>query len=236
MISRSVRHFRGQEDPLAFLTATVPAQYRKGAVIYSALKQAGHLHLILRGQVKVSRQAAGRSVVIDVYGPEDFFGECALLGLERLPEEAVALEKTEVMQWSKPEIEQLLLARPQLAVGLMQTLAKRSMDFGTRLQNFLGVQTAERVLRTLIGFSERSGTAGEAGSVHLTPVTHRLLADYTGTSREIVTQHMNEFRRQGLLSYSRRGIVLTPRAFQVAERGSYRGRRQNDTVLDGTAA
>jgi CRP-like cAMP-binding protein len=40
------------------------------------------------------------------------------------------------------------------------------------------------------------------------PFTHVLLSQYVGTSREIVTHYMNQFRKQGYVSYSRRGILL----------------------------
>jgi CRP/FNR family transcriptional regulator, cyclic AMP receptor protein len=50
------------------------------------------------------------------------------------------------------------------------------------------------------------------GSIHLMPLSHELLAQYVGTSREIVTQHMNQFRRQDYLRYSRKGIVVYPAA------------------------
>jgi CRP-like cAMP-binding protein len=42
------------------------------------------------------------------------------------------------------------------------------------------------------------------------PITHELLAKYVGTSREIVTQHMSQLRRKGLLDYSRAGIEFDP--------------------------
>ena len=236
MTPRSVRNLRGQEDPLALLTATVPVKYESGAILYSEFKRAGHLHLIIRGTVKVSRRVADRSIVVDVYGPEEFFGECALLNLERLPEEAVALESTEVMRWTKREIEQLVLDRPLLGVALMQTLARRTIDLGARLQDCLGEKSAGRLLRSLIRFSERSGAAMDALWVHLMPITHQQLAEYTGTSRETVAHYMKEFRRHGLLHYSHQGIVLTQRAFQVAERGAYFAAGLNNIALDGKAA
>jgi len=236
MTPRSVRNLREQEDPLALLTATVPVKYECGAILYSEFKRAGHLHLIIRGTVKVSRRAADRSIVVDVYGPEEFFGECALLNLERPPEEAVALESTEVMRWTKREIEQLVLDRPLLGVALMQTLARRTIDLGARLQDCLGEKSAGRLLRSLIRFSERSGAAMDALWVHLMPITHQQLAEYTGTSRETVAHYMKEFRRQGLLHYSHQGIVLTQRAFQVAERGAYFAAGLNNVALDGKAA
>jgi CRP-like cAMP-binding protein len=60
----------------------------------------------------------------------------------------------------------------------------------------------------LIRFSERLGHRAEDGSVQMMPFTHELLSQYVGTSREIVTHYMNQFRRQGYLRYSRKGILL----------------------------
>jgi len=39
-------------------------------------------------------------------------------------------------------------------------------------------------------------------------LTHELLSQYVGTSREIITHYMNQFRRDGYLRYSRKGILL----------------------------
>jgi CRP-like cAMP-binding protein len=75
MTPTSVRTIPEQEDTLALLPATVPVRYKRNAVIYSEWEQAGHLYLIVRGRVKVTRGGGGRSVVIDVYGPNEFFGE-----------------------------------------------------------------------------------------------------------------------------------------------------------------
>jgi CRP-like cAMP-binding protein len=52
------------------------------------------------------------------------------------------------------------------------------------------------------------GERAEDGSVHVLPFTHQLLSQYVGTSREIVTHYMNQFRRDGYLRYSRKGMDL----------------------------
>jgi hypothetical protein len=46
------------------------------------------------------------------------------------------------------------------------------------------------------------------GTVSMPPFTHELLAQYVGTSREIVTHYMSQFRREGLLRYSRAAIAI----------------------------
>jgi CRP-like cAMP-binding protein len=42
--------------------------------------------------------------------------------------------------------------------------------------------------------------------VRIPPLTHQVISEYVGTSREIVTFQMNHLRQQGFLRYSRRGI------------------------------
>ena len=59
-----------------------------------------------------------------------------------------------------------------------------------------------------LGPDDDGAEGDEDGSVHMAPFTHELLSQYVGTSREIVTHYMNQFRRQGYLRYSRKGILL----------------------------
>ena len=106
------------------------------------------------------------------------------------------------------EIENIMVKRPRLAVALLQILVGRTINFAHRIESFSVDSIARRLARSLIRFSERLGAQEEDGSVRMVPFTHELLAQYIGTSREVVTHYMNEFRRQGFLRYSRRGIIL----------------------------
>jgi len=48
------------------------------------------------------------------------------------------------------------------------------------------------------------------------PFTHEMLSRYVGTSRDIVTQYMNRFRKMGYVSYSRQCIVLHREALKAS--------------------
>jgi hypothetical protein len=43
--------------------------------------------------------------------------------------------------------------------------------------------------------------------VQMMPMSHDLLGRYVGAPREVITQHMNELRKRGWVSYSRQGIL-----------------------------
>jgi len=203
------------EDPLAHLPCSTIVEYRKGQIIYSQDQPSTTLYLVIDGKVKVSRVADdGHQVVVDIYQADEFFGESAFLNLPQRCEQATALENTKLMTWTTAEIEDIATKRPRLAVALLQILVQRTVDFTQRIESFSLDNIARRLARSLIRFSERLGKDEQDGSVRMAPFTHELLSQYVGTSREIVTHYMNQFRRQGYLRYSRKGIILYRDAFR----------------------
>ena len=203
------------EDPLAHLPCSSIVEYKKGQIIYNQNQPSTSIFLIVEGKIKVSRLADdGHQVIVDIYQADELFGESALLNLPHRCEESTALENTRLMAWTTAEIEDIIMKRPRLSMALLQILVQRTIDFTHRIESFSVDNVARRLARSLIRFSERLGTVEEDGSVRMTPFTHELLSQYVGTSREIVTQYMNQFRRQGYLKYSHKGIVLYREAFR----------------------
>jgi len=203
------------EDPLAHLPCSTIVEYRKGQIIYSQDQPSTTLYLVIDGKVKVSRVADdGHQVVVDIYQADEFFGESAFLNLSHRSEQATALENAKLMTWTTAEIEDIATKRPRLAVALLQILVQRTVDFTHRIESFSLDNIARRLARSLIRFSDRLGVEEQDGSVRMAPFTHELLSQYVGTSREIVTHYMNQFRRQGYLRYSRKGIILYRDAFK----------------------
>ncbi len=202
------------EDPLAHLPCSSIVEYRKGQMIYNQDQPSTGIYLLIDGKVKVSRLSGeGHQVVVDIYQSDEFFGESAFLNLPHRFEQVVALENTKLMTWTTAEIEDIIMKKPRLAVALLQILVQRTIDFTDRIESFSLDNVAGRLARSLIRFSERLGTSADDGSVRMEPFTHELLSQYVGTSREIVTLYMNQFRRQGYLRYSRQGIILYRDAF-----------------------
>jgi CRP-like cAMP-binding protein len=210
MATMLVETQRFLEDPLVHLPCSSILEYQKGQVIYHQDQLPASVYVVIDGKVKVCRMTDdGRPVVVDIYQTDEFFGESALLNSPTRGEQALALENTKVMAWTTSEIEKFVVQRPLLAVALLQILVQRSIDFGRRIESFSVDNIERRLARTLVRFSERLGRNATDGSVEMMPFTHELLSQYVGTSREIVTHYMNQFRRQGYLRYSRRGIFLS---------------------------
>ena len=73
-------------------------EYRKGQIIYNQDQPSSDLYLVIDGKVKVVRLADdGHQVVVDIYQPDEFFGESAFLSLPHRSEQATALEDVKLM-------------------------------------------------------------------------------------------------------------------------------------------
>jgi CRP-like cAMP-binding protein len=196
------------EDPLANLPVSTIAEYSKGAVIYSPDSPSSNLYVVLSGIVKISRiSPAGIKVILGVYRTDEIFGEASLAG-GGAADTATALQDTRVMSWPASEIQELALSRPGLSLALLQMVVARAAEVSKRIESFSLGNIEQRLAAALLFFARRLGGPGENGGRQMISFTHEFLAAYVGTSREIVTNYMNYFRRRGALRYSRKSIEV----------------------------
>jgi CRP/FNR family transcriptional regulator len=199
------------EDVLAQLPVATTTQYRKGHAIYGPDRLSDRIYLVISGTVGISHIAGnGAEVLLEIVRPDELFGESAFLHASRRSERATAIETARLMTWAVSEMQDLVMKRPRLAVALLQILAQRNFELTRRIESFSVDNVERRLARSLIRFSERLGAPEPDGSVRIMPLTHEMLSRYVGTSRGLVTQCMNRFRKRGYVSYSRNGILLNP--------------------------
>lgn len=199
------------EDPLTYLSRKPVQEFAKGRVIYSPDRPADRLFLLVLGRVKVNTTADdGYETIGRLVSAEGLFGEAVLVG-GRASESAVALDATTVMSWTRPEIEQQIEREPRLGLALSQYLVRQCIALQERIESMAVHKTPERVMVALIQLADEMGTPLPDGTTRLASLTHHTIAEYIGTSREIVTFQMNRLRRAGMIRYTRRYIdVVTP--------------------------
>ena len=202
-----------QPKPLADLLALLPkanaVEYRRGQLIYNAAQPSDRVYAVAEGKVIVTRIAkAEKQVVVNICRPPEIFGESALVNRPVRGEQAMVLENARIMSWTAAEILDLVTRPNHLGMALLEVLVRREAELTWRIES-LAVDTIHlRVARSLVRLSGRIGTRQEDGSTRMAPLTHKMLSQYIGSTREIVTHHMVDFRRMGYLTYSRHGIVI----------------------------
>ena len=191
-------------DALNYLPRKPLLEYPKGHVIYSGTSNA--LYLAISGRVKVATVGPdGSESVVRIVPPEGLFGE-ACLAPHTTSERAVALDPVQIMSWKQAEIEQQVEKEPALGLALMEVVIARCLELGERLQAMATCMTPQRVMLALLQLARELGEPRPDGAVRMASLTHHTLAEYVGTSREIVSSQMSNLRRRGLIQYSRQYI------------------------------
>lgn len=92
-----------------------------------------------------------------------------------------------------------LLQAPAAARSLLELFASTLAQKQEALGNFAHTRHIERVRRKLLQLAESYGRVGEDGIRIDFPVSHTLLADMIGSSRETVTRAIDELQRSGFV-------------------------------------
>jgi CRP-like cAMP-binding protein len=193
-------------DALAYLPRTGIGEYRRGAVVYDATRPPHHLYLVLSGQVHLfCTSPHGAQNLVRVVCREHFFGECTLLSPRDYDsrEAAIIAETAQLMSWTLEELEQLVEREAMLGLALCQYFAIHHGMMVDRLAGMSFSSTRTRVMLSLLQLARAAGVPTPAGALRLHGLTHHLIAEYVGTSREFVTAEMNRLRTLGYVSYTR---------------------------------
>lgn len=163
------------------------------------------LYMVQSGLVRRYRLIEDGTVLhLGFHVKGECFGESFLT---QTPERAVAMEKCELLHW--PGSELVFRGDLHLMGYLMPLFAQRLIETEERLA-LMNLKIQKRLRVALEGLSQKAGIDCDRGIV-LPRITHPVLAGIVGTSREIVSTHLNKFKREGLLSYDhKKQIVLSP--------------------------
>lgn len=192
-------------DALNYLPSTRIVEFPRRSVIYEPTRPTSRLYLLLSGRVKILiTSSTGVQMLLRVAVAEEFLGECSLVPVESgLRESAVVMDTAQVMSWAPEEVEERIEQEPRLAIALCEYFGRNNALVRDRITTISNCKTGPRVMTALVQLSRSIGSPTPQGALRITGLTHQAIAEYVGTSREIVTSEMNRLRRLGYVSYSR---------------------------------
>ena len=195
----------GKHDALNYLPSTRILDFPRRCAIYEPTRATSRLYLVLAGRVKLfSTAESGAQTLLRIVGAEEFFGEAALVPSDHsVRETAVAIDPVQAMCWTAEEVQERIEKEPRLALALCEYFGRHNALLRERITTIANYKTGPRVTLALIQLARSNGTTTPTGSTRISGLTHQAIADYVGTSREIVTSEMNRLRRLGYVTYSR---------------------------------
>jgi CRP-like cAMP-binding protein len=120
------------------------------------------------------------------------------------------------MAWSRAEIEHQIEKEPRLGLALLEEFALAILDMNDRVQAMATCKTSERVMLSLLQLQRRLGERQANGAMRMASLSHMVIAEHVGTSREKVSTQMSRLRGLGVVRYSRRYIEIDCEAMEQA--------------------
>ena len=192
-------------DAKAFLTKAGSGRsvsaYRKKQAIFAQGDPADAVFYIERGQVKLTVVSPrGRSAVVAMLDPGDFFGEGCLAGQAVRMATAAAVTDVSVVRIAREAMIRLLHERSAFAERFMAHLLARNVRVEEDLVDQLFNSSEKRLARVLL-LRARFGKEGKTEPV-IPRISQEVLAKMVGTTRPRISGFMNKFRKLGFIEYN----------------------------------
>jgi len=181
--------------------------FAEDMLVYQQGSRAQNLYLIESGTVRIfALSDTGQEITLDVYGPNECFGETALLDGNLRITSAVALEKTVTYTLGRGDLVRYLESHPQVARRVIELLAHRLEHVIAYAENLAFLDVAGRLAAVLLELAERCETESSIEiDLHL---TQSQLASWCVASREMVNKVLHVYRGRGLIAMDEHKIVI----------------------------
>ncbi len=181
--------------------------FSRGDLLYGLGLPADEIFYLLEGRVMISLYSRhGSAVILDCREAGEIVGELTLFGVPRRKTEARAVYRTRALVIKTKRLLSAIEAQQHQQL-LLQYMGLEVLQALELIETFALDQVEHRLAKRLLFSIQKARVAYPPGSDVL-DFSHEELAQMVGTSRQVVTQIMEKFRRAGLLEYARRHIKI----------------------------
>jgi CRP-like cAMP-binding protein len=178
-----------------------------GRIFYMPEDSGEVLFLLKKGRVQLYRISPnGKKLVVETLGPGAIFGEMSLVGQGMHNTFAEAVDECLLCVMSRADVERLMREKPMVSFRFVEALGDRVTSLESRLEEIAFKSIPARLASLLLRLSEEQGDGSEVSGY-----THQDLGEMLGTYRETVTQTLNEFKSDGLITISRKRVEIQDR-------------------------
>lgn len=183
-------------------------QIEKGRYLFQESTSAYELFYILSGKVQVNKIVPdGRELTMRLCSHNEIVGESILFSnASKHSTNAKMIESGEVVAIDKEDLEQQITKSNELAVEFLTWIATQHRKTQTILSDLVLNGKKGALYSTLIRLTNSYGVESKNGVVITQPFTNQGLANFCGTSREVVNRLLTELRKQEVLSINK-GII-----------------------------
>ena len=184
------------------------ASYAKGERIFRKGEPGRGMMTVVSGRVKIAAPAGSAEAFLGIIGPNEVFGEIALLDGGPRTADAIALEKSELLVLDRRDFLDLLSRNPSAYINLLTVLCDRIRSATEMVEDSLFLDLPARLGRALLRLGEHHGTKVPEGTRIDVRFSQRELARSVGMTRESINKQLGLWRASGTIQMTDGHIVL----------------------------
>ncbi len=181
--------------------------YKKDEIIYNEGETPRQLFCLLSGKVKVYKDGIGRSQIVRIISPVEYFGYRAALAQEAFITAAAAFEPSFIVKFPLTHIEEFMQTNARLGCFLVQKLAAALGKSDERLVNLTQKHVRARVAESILYLKECYGT-GDDGQTLSACLSRNDMASLSNMTTSNAIRTLSLFAAEGLISLERRKICI----------------------------
>jgi CRP/FNR family transcriptional regulator, cyclic AMP receptor protein len=128
---------------------TFEISYKAGEVIFKEDDSEDTMYFIKEGKVEISKKMGDAEQVIALLGPNDFFGEMALLSKAPRSASAKAVKDTTVIVFNRKQFMVLLKTRGEIVLKIIEVLIQRLKEANDTIRKLIQKNQKALVFDTL---------------------------------------------------------------------------------------
>ncbi|MBP2241147.1 CRP/FNR family transcriptional regulator [Cytobacillus eiseniae] len=182
----------------------------KGTFLYQEGMLANELYIVQSGVIQISKIVPdGRELTLRMCQKGDLFGELSLFcPSSNYMLNAKIVESGEVAIINKKELEERLNQDHSLALELMKWISLQYRKTQTKFRDLVLHGKKGALYSTLIRLTNSYGVENEEGILITIALTNQDLANFCGTSREVVNRMLGELRKNNVISIEKSMITI----------------------------
>lgn len=186
------------------------SQFKKNQFIYFPNEPSKHIYMIADGRVKIGNYTSdGKEVVKAILSKGEIFGELALAGEDTRTDFAQAMdENTQICLMSIQDMQGLMKDNRELSLKIFKLIGFRIKKLEKKIESLVFKDARTRIVEFIKDAAAWKGQKVGFETLINTKLTHKDIANLTGTSRQTVTTILNELKDKNLITFNRRRILI----------------------------
>lgn len=184
-------------------------RFKKGNYILKPGDDTKHIFYLRRGYIKqFNINGKGEGFLVHIFKPGSFFHMTWIVNKDRNEFYYQAVNNVEVYKAPVKEVVKFLENEPVILMEFTKRLLRGVSGMIKRFNFVVQDEAYKRVVKLLGYYADRFGEKDTTGILIKSPITHKDIAAWIGTTRETASLQMELLKKKGIICYRGRKLII----------------------------